>query len=344
MPRASELQFIGAVERRSILATASIPTSSQGPGQLLIRISLALLVLLLAAAGMFYWRPTAVGMVSQRYTAWKIGMENHDVTLGKYRIHYMAAGQGKPLVLVHGLAGRAENWLSLVPEFTGRGYRVYALDLLGYGRSDQPDVDYSIALESDILRQFLDSQNLQQPDLAGWSMGGWISLKFAAEHAERVHRLVLLDSAGLLFNAVNADALRPHNQMELAHMMAVLTPHPQPIPEFVGRDILRNMAATEWVVARSLESMKTGRDLMDGKMQMVKMPVLIVWGKEDILTPLSLGEGLHNGMPQSLLYVLDGTGHLAPTERSHQVGELVANFLKADPPLAAGTQEISDLH
>jgi pimeloyl-ACP methyl ester carboxylesterase len=303
-----------------------------------------LILLAAVAVGLFLWRPTAVGMASQRYSAWKMGLENHEVTLGQYRIHYMAGGQGAPLVLVHGLAGRAENWLPLIPEFIHSGYRVYALDLLGYGRSDQPDVDYSIALEADILRQFLDSQHLQQPDIAGWSMGGWISLKFAAEHPERVRRLVLMDSAGLLFDGANADALRPRTREQLTHMMEVLTPHPQPIPGFVARDILRAFAENDWVVARSLQSMRAGRDLMDGKMQTVTMPVLVIWGKEDVLTPLSLGEGLHRGMPQSLLYVFAGTGHLAPTERSAQVAESVVTFLKSEPPLPPEAREMPEPH
>jgi pimeloyl-ACP methyl ester carboxylesterase len=246
--------------------------------------------------------------------------------------------------LVHGLAGRAENWLPLIPEYIRSGYRVYAIDLLGYGRSDQPDVDYSIALEADILRQFLDSQSLQQTDIAGWSMGGWISLKFAAEHPQRVRRLVLMDSAGLLFDGANADALRPKTREQLAHMMEILTPHPQPIPGFIARDILRAFAENDWVVARSLQSMRSGRDLMDGKMQTITMPVLVIWGKQDVLTPLSLGEGLHRGMPQSLFYVFDGTGHLAPTERSAQIGSSVVTFLKSEPPLPPGALEIPEPH
>jgi len=305
------------------------------------KVVLILLVLAAIAAGLFYWRPTKLGVITQAYKAWKIGLANHKVKLGNYRIHYMVAGQGKPLVLVHGLAGRAEDWLSLIPEFTKNGYQVYAIDLLGYGRSDQPDVDYSIALETDILRQFLDSQNLYQPDIAGWSMGGWISLKFAAEHPERVHRLILMDSAGLQFDAVNAGALRPKTEAELAHMFAVLSPSPKPVPSFVARDILRNFAVNDWIVGRALQSMGTGKDLMDNKMQSVTMPVLIIWGKEDILTPPSIGERMRSAMPQSLLYVYDGTGHLAPTDRSEQVSETVVTFLKADPPLAAGEKEVA---
>jgi pimeloyl-ACP methyl ester carboxylesterase len=305
------------------------------------KVVLTLLVLAAIGAGLFYWRPTKARVITEAYTAWRIGLVNHEVKLGNYRIHYMVAGQGKPLVLVHGLAGRAEEWLSLIPEFTRDGYQVYAIDLLGYGRSEQPDVDYSIALETDILRQFLDSQNLHQPDIAGWSMGGWISLKFAAEHPDRVHRLILMDSAGLQFDAVNAGALRPKTEAELAHMFAVLSPNPKPVWGFVARDILRNIAANDWIVGRALQSMGTGKDLMDNKMQSVSMPVLIIWGKEDMLTPLSIGERMRVAMPQSLLYVYDGTGHLAPTDRSEQVSKTVVSFLKADPPLAAGEQEVA---
>jgi len=305
------------------------------------KVVLTLLVLAAIGAGLYYWRPTKLDTITQAYTAWKIGLVNHEVKLGNYRIHYMVAGQGKPLVLVHGLEGRAEDWLRLIPEFTRNGYQVYAIDLLGYGRSDQPDVDYSIALETDILRQFLDSQNLHQSDIAGWSMGGWISLKFAAEHPDRVHRLILMDSAGLQFDAVNAGALRPKTEAELAHMFAVLSPNPKPVWSFVARDMLRNFAADDWIVGRALQSMGTGSDLMDNKMQSVTMPVLIIWGKEDILTPLSIGERMRAAMPQSVLYVYDGTGHMAPTDRSEQVSKTVVSFLKADPPLAAGVQEIA---
>ena len=296
---------------------------------------------LLVLAVAFYLRPGIFVAAFQRATEWKMGLKNGEAQLGKYQVHYFTGGAGKPLVLVHGLGGRAEDWLALAPALMRSGYRVYALDLLGYGRSAKPDVDYSVALESEILRQFLDEQKLQQPDIAGWSMGGWIVLKFAAEHPERVHRLVLLDSAGLKFDAVNAGALRPKTEADLAHMMQVLTPHPHHIPGFYARQVLRDLAAQDWVVGRALKSMQTGKDLMDGKVDAVKMPVLIVWGKEDVLTPPLLGERMHEAMPQSVFYLVDGCGHLAPVECSNRVGRSMVKFLNADPPLAAERQELA---
>jgi pimeloyl-ACP methyl ester carboxylesterase len=109
----------------------------------------------------------------------------------------------------------------------------------------------------------------------------------------------------------------------------------------VARDILRNFAVNDWVVGRALDSMRTGKDLMDGKMQSVTMPVLIIWGKQDVLTPLFIGERMHAAMPQSLLDIYDDTGHLAPTDRAEQVSRSVVAFLKADPPMAGGVKEIA---
>jgi len=287
------------------------------------------LALIAVAAATFYARPGIFLTQAQRFRAWQIGLHEKTVVLGGQKIHYLAGGAGKPVVLVHGLGGRSQDWLALIPALLHGGYSVYAPDLLGYGRSARPDVDYSIALEEDVVRQFIDSQNLQHADLAGWSMGGWIALKFAADHPERVHSLVLLDSAGMKFDAVNAPLLRPKTEADLQRMMQVLTPHPPHIPSFYARDFLRDFAREDWIIDRALKSMYAGKDLMDGKLADVKLPVLLVWGKQDVLTPPSLAEQMHQAMPQSRLELLDGCGHLAPVECSDRVGKDMIEFLNA---------------
>ena len=110
-------------------------------------------------------------------------------------------------------------------------------------------------------------------------------------------------------------------------MMAALTPHPQAIPAFVSRDILRVMKEGDWVVNRTLTSMYTGKDLLDDKLQNVKAPALIVWGKQDMVTPLIIAEQMHKSMAQSTLYVVDGCGHLAPRECQDRIMPEVNKFL-----------------
>ncbi|HEV2991679.1 MAG TPA: alpha/beta fold hydrolase [Candidatus Angelobacter sp.] len=309
------------------MATATTTTIPKKRSRRYLKLLGVLVLLVVALAGLFFTRPLLVTAAVQQARMWIRGIHRQNVQLGSYRIHYLVAGEGRPLVLVHGLGGSAENWLTMIPQFTAKGFRIYALDLLGYGRSDKPDVDYSISMQSDLLLQFLDSQGLQQPDIAGWSMGGWVAGKFAVDHPQRVRRVMLLDSAGLKYDAVNARFLRPKTSEELTQMMAILTPHPQPIPAFFAHDILRAMKEEDWVVGRSLQSMQTGKDILDGKLQSVKAPVLIVWGKQDVLTPLSIGEAMHKEMPQSVLYVVDGCGHLAPTECQDRIMPEMQKFL-----------------
>jgi len=321
------------------LATTTHPVTPRFRSKLAIA-ALLLLSAIVLFAGSFYLFPGFYFTQIQRYRTWRMGLQSQSVMLNGYPIHYLVAGEGKPIVLIHGLAGHAEDWLPITPELTHKGYKVYALDLLGFGRSAKPDVDYSVALETSIVRQFVDSQKLQQPDVAGWSMGGWIGLKFAAENPDRVHRLVLIDSAGLTFDAVNAGALRPKNEVELAHLMEVLSPHPRPIPSFYARDLLRKFADEDWITDRALKSMRTGKDLMDRKMDTVKMPVLIVWGDQDVLTPLTIGEQMHDAMPQSVLQVVHGCGHMAPVECSPRVSAAMVQFLEANPPLLPARKEL----
>jgi len=301
----------------------------------------AALLALVCLGGVFYWRPLWV--IDEAMRAWLriAGVRSEYVQLGSGRIHYFAGGRGSPLVLVHGLGGNALNWALLIPPLIRRGHRVYAIDLLGYGRSDRPDVDYSIALQAEVLDQFLESQHLALTDLGGWSMGGWVALKFTLTHPERVRRLFLADSAGIFFQLPFDPALfHPATVEQAEQFLAWLTPQAGRIPRFVARDLIRRTHPAGWVVDRAMKSMQTGADLLDGKLQAVATPVLIVWGKQDLLIPLRCGEEMNREMPQSELAIYDGCGHLAPVECRDRVLPKVLRFLDEELPLPASVREL----
>ena len=294
---------------------------------------LAALVVLLVA--FFVWRPgsalTAIATARLQLS----GVESRYVQLGPYRIHCFVGGTGEPLVLVHGLGGRALDFAPLMLALV-REHRVIALDLLGYGRSDRPDVNYSVTLETGILRQFLESQGLTRFDLAGWSMGGWVSLNFASQYPDHVRRLILLDSAGMKFTpSFDLRLLSPHTVAEMHGLEKLMTPHSERTPAFITRDFLHQLRAEDWVIQRTVANMITMREVMDGKLSGVTMPVLMVWGKQDIMTPPSIAEEMRREMPQSVLAVLDDCGHLAPIECHDRVLVEIERFLAANPPLPA---------
>jgi pimeloyl-ACP methyl ester carboxylesterase len=302
------------------------------------------LLLLTLGFGILAWREP-LWLVDRRIDAGLRfhGVQSQYVSVHGYRMHYLVGGSGRPLVLVHGLGSRGADWAKLIPQLIDGGHRVYAVDLLGYGLSSQPrDAAYSIAEQASMVEGFLDSEQLQQVDLAGWSMGGWIAMRVALQQPQRIRRLVLLDSAGLRFKLSFDPALfQPESPTELAALEELLAPHPRPLPGFLAMAILRRGDRFGWVVHRSVQSMLTGDDLVDGKLGPLTMPVLIGWGDQDRLIPLSVGYQLHAQIAQSVLDVYADCGHLAPGRCADQVGPSVVGFLNADPAQTAAVRRIA---
>src|SRR4051812_35065423 len=195
------------------------------------------------------------------------GAKSRFITVAGHRIHYYVMGPeaGSPVVLVHGLGGRSEDWRNLAPYLVHAGFRVYTPDLPGYGRGDKPaDFSYSIPDEMEAVVGFMDALGLKQVDLGGWSMGGWIAQYLAARHPDRVKRLMLFDSAGLNERPTwNTELFTPVSAIELDQLDALLMPHPPAVPGFIAADLLRVSKERAWIIHRALASMQTGRDTTD---------------------------------------------------------------------------------
>jgi len=292
-----------------------------------------LIFIVLASAGVVFWaRPVSVFRVFNEVQMYLIGARNNYAIVNGFRIHYYTLGpeKGRPVVMVHGLGGRAEDWEKLAPYLRKAGYRVYLPDLPGFGQSERPtNFSYSVTDQSKIVVGFLDALGLKQVDLGGWSMGGWIVQLVAANNPERVSRLMLFDTAGLHVKPEwDTKLFTPISPAEIEKLDKLLMPHPPRLPNFVARDIMRVSREHAWVMRRSLDTMLQGRETTDSLLPHLKMPVLIVWGEVDQITPLSEGKNIHKLIPQSQMDVVAGCGHLAPNECAKVIGPEVIRFLK----------------
>ena len=288
--------------------------------------------LALAGGAVFWFRPVECALEFLYLRMALAGIHSRSTVVDEIRVHYDVAGPagGSPVVLVHGLGGRAEDWVNLAPYLARAGYRVYMPDLPGYGRSADPaNFSYSVPDEADVVVGFMDAMGLKQVDLGGWSMGGWIVEWIASRHPERIHRLVLFDAAGLSVKPEwNTDLFMPQDAAQIDQLDALLMPHPPKLPGFVAADILRISRNHAWVIHRALDSMLTGRDATDKLLPDLKMPVLIVWGAVDHITPIDQANTIHRLVPQSQLEVVPGCGHLAPEQCAPQIGPKVMGFLR----------------
>lgn len=206
-------------------------------GPLLRRLLVGGLLTLLGIGVLVYWRPVAVANALQRGLLVVAGIGSEYVQIGPYRIHYLIGGDGSPLLLLPGHPSRALEGGPLLPALI-RQHRVVALDFLGYGESDAPDVDYSITTQTGIVTGLLDALGLSQVDVLGFSMGGWVALKLAADHPKRVRRLVLVGSGGLRFPTLLRPASwAPRTVAEFREIEAAQSD--RRLPTFVARDLVR---------------------------------------------------------------------------------------------------------
>jgi pimeloyl-ACP methyl ester carboxylesterase len=311
------------------------------------------LVVLAIAGVTFYAAPLWVNDQRIRYHLWKSHVESKYVTVDGYQIHYFEAKTpdrllrrgspvgGVPLVLVHGLGSRGEDWSGLVPTLTAQGFHVYAPDLLGYGRSATPDVPYSISLEEKTVVDFMETMKIDRADVVGWSMGGWIALRLTVDYPKLVERLVVYDAGGVYFPVpFDRSLFTPTDSVGIAKLSAILSPKPKPLPEFVSRAAVRKLQTNGWVIQRSVDAMLSGKDMLDFRLQEIHKPTLIVWGKQDALFPLSTGETMHKAIAGSSLLVVDGCGHLAPAECTRPVLRATIAFLHAEPPMQGGERVV----
>ena len=310
------------------------------------KLLLSLSFLLLAAAIGFYLRPISFynGYAHARLLV--AGGRSRYVVLAvptpgapqPVRIHYNVIGpdHGQPIVLVHGLGGHAEDWQGIYPSLTRAGYRVYMIDLVGFGHSDHPiEFSYSPADQATMLLSFFDALNLRQPDLVGWSMGGWVAQLVAIQHPDHINKLILIDSAGLgIVNGAPAlptwdtNLFTPTDIPQFHALTALLTPHPPSVPAFFARDFIRTTQQNSWVIHRALASMLTGHDTTDFHLSALHMPVLIVWGTADQIFPISHAEELNRLIPQSQLDLFNDCGHLTPINCSTKVAPSLITFLQ----------------
>jgi pimeloyl-ACP methyl ester carboxylesterase len=302
----------------------------------LLRTAAAVLLLAVIAGGIFYWNPLWVHDQQIRYGLWRTGVRSDYVSVDNYRLHYFEAlppdgSPGTPLVLIHGLGSRGEDWAPMIPALAAAGFHVFVPDLLGFGRSPRPDIAYSVPLEEGIVVDFMHALNLTHADLDGWSMGAWIAAQVALDHPTLVNRLVLDDAAGITYQpSFPRTAFVPTDAASLASLQALLSPHPAAFPPFVIRATLRRIARESSIIQQSMDSMESGRDLLDTRLANISQPTLIVWGTEDKLIPIAVGETMHHDIPASAFIPIDGCGHLAPGECPAPVLAATIPFLKAD--------------
>ncbi len=284
------------------------------------------------------------------------GIEERRISIDGLETRYLAAGEGPPLVLLHGAGQSAIDWSRVLASLRRR-HRVYAPDLPGAGDSAKPPADYSSAFYARFVAAFLDRLGTGPVALAGNSFGGLVALRLALHAPERVTALGLIDSAGL-GRAVNPALLSllvpgygesavlwsktPLGAAQRSWLRATLMfARPERAPQAWLEEQDR-LARIPGFLEATLTQLRAGLDL-DGQREVLlplvprlPMPALVLWGDRDQVFPAYHARAALCRLRQGRLAIIPDCGHLPQVERPDLFAEALGRFLKGrEQPAAA---------
>src|SRR3954451_8288735 len=272
-----------------------------------------------------------------------------------HRRAFAPAGEGPPLLLLHGVGNSAQTWAGVLDRLSA-AHTVLAPDLLGHGSSDKPRGDYSIAGYANGMRDLLSVLDIEQATVVGHSLGGGIALQFAYQFPERCARLVLVGSGGLgpeLSAGLRAATLPGAEAVltALAGVSGVLRMGLR-VVEGVGRaggwQRLRDLAeAGDALLAlKDVEArrafLRTLRGVVDARGQAVTavdrlylanaIPMLVVWGSRDPIVPAAHAQTVRALVPTARVEVLEGAGHWPHLDDPDRFCDVLLDFVATTTP------------
>lgn len=240
---------------------------------------------------------------------------------GKFK--YIEEGEGQPLVLLHGLFGALSNFSDLFNHFKGK-YRVIIPMLPLY---DLPIVKTGVKSLAKYVKEFIEFKDLQDVTLLGNSLGGHVSLVYYTQWPERVHSMVLTGSSGLYENAFGNQYPRKGDREFLKEKAKKTFYDPDHVTEELVDELFdvindRNKLIRILAIAKSAI-----RHNMREELENFKIPVCLIWGKNDNVTPPEVADEFNELLPDSELFWIDKCGHAPMMEHPQEFNNLLSPWL-----------------
>jgi pimeloyl-ACP methyl ester carboxylesterase len=280
------------------------------------------------------------------FDAWEIELHGHQVV-------YRVAGEGPPVVLVHGMVNASRHW-SAVAERLAEHHLVIAPDLIGHGDSATPRGDYSLGAHASVIRDLLSALDIERATMVGHSLGGGIAMVYFWQFPERVERLALVSSGGL---GDDVSPLLRSAALPGASALLSLACHPRLTAAIDGaggrmRERGSPLGVQLQAIARALRPLETAggreafvqtlRAVIDRRGQRVSatdrlyllrdMPTLIAWGDRDRTIPVEHGRAAQRLIPNSRFVTIPGAAHFPHLERPNELADALLDFIATTEP------------
>jgi pimeloyl-ACP methyl ester carboxylesterase len=259
-----------------------------------------------------------------------------------HRIRYIKSKDGgNPIAVlfIHGLGSAADRWMDL-PEAISFYFDAYALDLIGFGKSDKPtSLSYNILEFVEFLREFIRKELIKYGEiiLVGHSLGGYIACEFVIKYPTLVRKLVLVDSSGMLDKptpllAEYLDVAMNPSYDKVMSIFRKMLGNPLFVSPLVTEIFINNISnePAKNAFRKTLEN-SANTQIRHERLQKIKIPTLIIWGVEDRVIPMEHAEIFRKNIVGSKLVKIERAGHAPFVEKPSVVFDLIRRFLVDSP-------------
>jgi pimeloyl-ACP methyl ester carboxylesterase len=232
------------------------------------------------------------------------GVESRVLAINGRRMHYLKAGSGPPVVLLHGGASDSRDWVGTMAALAHR-FTLYAPDFIGFGRSERKVAGYYLADFIEFIEEFVKTLGLDNPAMVGHSFGGRVGISVVVRERVKIRKLVLVDASGLGRMSGFGNAL-----FTMFWAIRRLRRRPQPFPRFLAKE---------------------GEDynrVGDDALRRLGVSTLLIWKRRDPYFPVSLARRAVKLIPKARLEVFPGYGHAPATQNSEAFNRRLLEFLE----------------
>lgn len=241
---------------------------------------------------------------------------------GKFK--YVEQGEGEVILLLHGLFGALSNFSVLINHFSEK-YRVIIPILPLY---ELPREEISVLALMNFINDFVEFKQLDQLNLVGNSLGGHIALLFSLHHSEKVKTLTLTGSSGLYESALGDGFPRRGDYDYITKKTEEVFYDPKVATKELVDEVFDTVNDRKKALNVILTAKSAIRQNMEEHLHKLTMPSLLIWGKEDKVTPAFVGEKFDQLLPNSQLHLLNKCGHAAMMELPKEFNRILEEFLE----------------
>lgn len=249
------------------------------------------------------------------------------VTIENMNINYICEGKGKNVLVLHGWGANIDTVMPIV-NILKEHFRVYSMDLPGFGKSDKPQYPLNSQDYARIVKEFIDLMEIKKVILIGHSFGGKISILMAVNYPEMVEKLVLIDSAGLIPKRNIKYYFKVYSFKMLKLIYRIIfyrNKNHETMERFYSRFGSTDYKNASGVMRKTL--VKVINENFRPMLKMIKCPTLLIWGDEDKDTPLYMGKIMEKEIPDSGLVIFEGAGHYSYLDDYYKFAAVLKAFL-----------------